>query len=384
MNFRLYLVALGTFTIATDAFVIAGILPEIAQSFHVTIGTAGQLITVYSLIYGFGAPLLAALLAPFSRQHVLIGALFGFSLANIASALAPSFGFLIGCRILAGVCAAVVSPTAYALAATLASDNTRGRALALMGFGSSAATVVGVPLGTWIGQTLGWSVTFGLIAGLSALAGMVLSLVGIPKIPTSSTVSLKARFSLMVHPLLVLALLPTLFWSMAHFTLYTYVAPFLQQTTHSRNVSSLLLIWGAGNVVGNWLGGYVADHIGSGRTIVLSLFALVIALSLLPTTSAFLLGTLVLLFLWGVAVWTAWPALQNRLHDRSPHLASQVLALNGSIDILGGAAGAGVGGLIVSTFPIQTLAWSGGAFALAALLFFFLSKRCDQMKTRSS
>ncbi|WP_165423178.1 MFS transporter [Ktedonosporobacter rubrisoli] len=244
MNFRIYLVALGTFTIATDAFVIAGILPEMAQSFHVTIGTAGQLVTVYSLLYGFGAPLLAAVLAPFSRKHVLTSALGGFSLANVASALAPSFSFMIGCRILAGVCAAVVSPTAYALAATLASDNTRGRALAMVGFGSSAATVVGVPLGTWVGQALGWSVTFGLIAGLSSLAGVILSLVGIPSIPTSSTIGLRARFSLMVHPLLVLALLPTLFWSMAHFTLYTYVAPFLQQMTHSRNVSSFLLVWG--------------------------------------------------------------------------------------------------------------------------------------------
>ncbi len=378
MNFRIYLVALGTFAIATDAFVIAGILPEIAQSFHVTIGTAGQLVTVYSLLYGFGAPVLAAVLAPFSRKHILIGALFGFSLANVASALAPSFGFLIGCRILAGVCAAVVSPTAYALAATLASDNARGRALAMVGFGSSAATVVGVPLGAWIGQTLGWPVTFSLVAGLSALAGVTLSLVGIPSIPIPSTISLGARFSLMVHPLLVLALFPTFFWSMAHFTLYTYVALFLQQTTHSRNVSSFLLIWGAGSVVGNWLGGYVADHIGSGRTIVVSLFTLAVALSLLPTTAAFLPGTVVLLFLWGMAVWTAWPALQNRLHNRLPHLASQVLALNGSIDILGGAAGAGVGGLIVSTLPVQILAWSGGAFALVALLSFSLSTWCDQ------
>ncbi|WP_165423177.1 MFS transporter [Ktedonosporobacter rubrisoli] len=130
------------------------------------------------------------------------------------------------------------------------------------------------------------------------------------------------------------------------------------------------------------MGGYVADHIGSGRTIVVSLFTLAIALSLLPTTSAFLLGTLVLLFFWGVAVWTAWPALQNRLHNRSPHLASQVLALNGSIDILGGAGGAGVGGLIVSTFPVQILAWSGGAFALVALLSFLLSTWCDQVRKK--
>jgi DHA1 family inner membrane transport protein len=383
VNFRIYLVALGTFAIATDAFVIAGILPAIARSFHVTVGTAGQLVTIYALLYGFGAPLLAALLAPFSRQHVLIGALFGFSLANIASALAPSFGFLIGCRILAGVCAAVVSPTSYALAATLATDTTRGRALARIGFGSSTATVIGVPLGTWIGQVLGWPVTFGLIAVIAVLAAIILSLVGVPSISTPSTISLGARFSLMLHPLLVLALLPTLFWSMAHFTLYTYVAPFLQQTTHDANISTLLLIWGAGNVVGNWLGGYIVDLVGSGRAIAVSLLVLAVTLSLLPTTSTFLPGTIALLFLWGVAVWTTWPALQNRLHQRSPHLASQALALNGSIDILGNAAGAGVGGLIVSTLPVQALAWSGGAFAFVALFSFLLSQWCDQISKKA-
>jgi DHA1 family inner membrane transport protein len=197
VNFRIYVVALGTFAIATDAFVIAGILPEMAQSFHVTLSTAGQLVTVYSLIYGLGAPLLAAFLAPFSRQLVLISALLGFSLANVAAALAPSFAFLVGCRILAGACAAIVSPTAYALAATLAPDNKRGQALAMIGFGSSAATIVGVPLGTLLGQSLGWPLTFGLIAGLAALAGIVLRLVGIPgNVVAPTTVGLKDRLSL--------------------------------------------------------------------------------------------------------------------------------------------------------------------------------------------
>jgi len=277
----------------------------------------------------------------------------------------------------------VVSPTSYALAAALATDTTRGRALAIVGFGSSTATVIGVPTGTWIGQVLGWPVTFDLIAGLSVLAAAILGLVGIPSIPTSSTISPGARFSLMLHPLLVLALLPTLFWSMAHFTLYTYVVPFLQQTNHDVNISTLLLIWGAGNVVGNWLGGYIVDLVGSGHAIAVSLFVLAATLSLLPTTSTFLPGTIALLFLWGVAVWTTWPALQNRLHQRSPHLASQVLALNGSIDILGNAAGAGVGGLIVSALPVQALAWSGGAFALVALLSFLLSQWCDQIRRKA-
>ncbi|HZR42619.1 MAG TPA: MFS transporter, partial [Ktedonobacteraceae bacterium] len=129
MNPRIYLCVLATFAINTDNFAIAGILLEISRSFHVPLGIAGQLVTVYALTYGLGAPLLAVFLASFSSRWVLIAALLGFSLTNAASALAPSFGFLIGCRILAGACAAIVSPASYALAATLASDAKRGLAL---------------------------------------------------------------------------------------------------------------------------------------------------------------------------------------------------------------------------------------------------------------
>jgi len=373
VNPRIYLCVLATFAINTDNFAIAGILLEISRSFHVPLGIAGQLVTVYALTYGLGAPLLAVFLASFSSRWVLIAALLGFSLTNAASALAPSFGFLIGCRILAGACAAIVSPASYALAATLASDAKRGLALALIGAGSSAATIVGLPVGAWIGQTLGWPLTFGLIAGLSTVASTVLGLIGIPSIPAIPGIGLLARFSLMVQPRLVLALLPTLFWSLAHFLVYTYVVPLLQVSTHMENVSGMILVWGIGSVIGNWLGGYLVDHIGSARTLLSSLFLLAITLSLLPILSIALPMTMGLLFLWGVAVWATWPALQHRLHHHYPQSASQVLALNASLDFLGSAAGAGAGGLLLSTFPIQALAWFGGTTALIALIFVLLS-----------
>ena len=382
MNGRIYLVVLAAFAINIDNFAMAGILPEVAQGFHLLPGVAGQLVTVYALTYGFGAPVLAALLAPFSTRRILIGALFGFSLANAAAAIAPTFGFLLGCRVLAGLCAALISPASYALVASLVADETRGRALALVSFGSSAATIVGLPLGAWIGQTLGWSLTFGLVTGLALLVVIALGLVGIPNPSLPAVISLRARFALMVQPWLVLALIPTFFWSLAHFVVYTYIIPFLHSTMHSENVGSLMLIWGVGSVLGNWLGGYLVDRIGSAFTIVGSLLLLAVSLSLLALLSAWLPAVIVLLFLWGVAVWATWPALQAYLHNRAPHLASQLLALNASFDFLGSAAGAGVGGIIVTVLPIRSLGWCGGAFALTAFLCFLCSMRSEQAAPR--
>lgn len=377
MNPRIYLVVLAAFAINIDNFAMAGILPEIAQSFHVTLGVAGQLVTVYALTYGFGAPLLAALLAPLSSRHILMGALFSFSLANAIAAISPTFSFLLGCRILAGVCAALISPAAYALAAALALDGKRGRALALVGSGSSAATIVGLPLGAWIGQTIGWPLTFCLVSCLSIVAVLMLGLVGIPNLSLPVTVGLRARFSLMVQSSLVLALLPTFFWSLAHFVMYTYVVPLLHFTIHNASavsVSWLILIWGIGSVLGNGLGGYLVDHIGSARTIIGSFLLLAASLCLLPLLSFLLPVAVALLFLWGIAVWSAWPALQAYLHNRFPQMTGQVLALNASFDFLGSAAGAGLGGLVITFLPIQTIGWFGSAFALVALVLFILSR----------
>src|SRR5215469_318373 len=174
VNLRIYLLAVGTFALGTDLFVIAGVLPSIAQDRSVSIDTAGLLVTVFSLVYGFGAPVLAATTSHISRQKLLLIVLLGFSVANLLSAISPTFPILMLTRIIAACFAALYTPAATAVAAALASPERRGQALAIVLGGLTAATVLGVPIGTALGKYFGWRAPFLFVAALGMLAFVML------------------------------------------------------------------------------------------------------------------------------------------------------------------------------------------------------------------
>lgn len=246
MNPRIYLLALGTLALGTDVFVMAGVLPAIAHDRNVSVETAGLLVTVFSLVYGFGAPFLAMLTSQMSRRTLLLAVLLGFCATNILSALAPTFPLMLATRVLAACFAALYTPTASAVAATVVSPQQRGQALATVLGGLTLSTVLGVPAGTWVGLHLGWPFTFILVAILAGIAFLSLLFVGVPPVATPPTISLKARLTPLTQPLLLLALLPTALWTLGGFTIYTYINPFFQQTTHVTDPSILLLLYGIG------------------------------------------------------------------------------------------------------------------------------------------
>src|SRR5713226_656644 len=224
INPRIILLALGMFALGTDAFIVAGVLPVIAHETGVTEGLVGQLITVFALTYGLGAPVLAALTAHWPRNSVLIGALGLLGLANLASALSPSFPLLVLTRILAGCFAATYTPLAFAVGIELAPPAKRGQALALVVSGLNVATVLGAPLGTWIGEHFGWRLSFTLVAGLAEIAFLFLVICGLPKLATLAPLSLKERLRPITHPRVVLVLLPALLWNVGVYVMYPYIA----------------------------------------------------------------------------------------------------------------------------------------------------------------
>ena len=169
---RIWLLAIGTFAVGTDAFVIAGILPQLADAFGVGVEAAGLIVSTYSLTYGVGTPLLAAFVARWPRHRVVLATLGAFAAVNVCCALAPGYGYLIVLKVAAGICAAIYTPTAYALAASATGPEKRGAALAAVAIGLSAASVFGVPLGTWVGHHAGWHATFWMIAAIT-LAGVL-------------------------------------------------------------------------------------------------------------------------------------------------------------------------------------------------------------------
>ncbi len=380
---RIFLLALSMFALGTDAFVIAGVLPVIAKELQVTNSLAGQLVTVFSFTYGFGAPVLAAIAGRWSRNRVLLGALGAFSLFNLASALAPSFAILLLTRILVGCCAALFGPLAYTVGTSLAPAEKRGRALALVASGLTISTALGLPLGTWLGEQFGWRFSFGLVTLLAGIAFTALLFGRLPAGEQLPVLSLRARLAPMKEPRLLLALLPALVWNTGLYVVYTYIAPLLQQNLHVTDVSFLLFFFGLGPVLGNWLSGRLVDRVGSTRPILVSLAALVVVVPLVALLTRSVPVALLLLFLWGLCVPLLFTPQQHRLLRLAPEHANVILALNNSTFYLGIAGGAALGGAALRIVEITQLGWLGAGCILLALALFLLSMRLSARKTVS-
>ena len=377
MNQRIYILAFGAFAFGTDVFVIAGVLPVIAHDKGVSINTAGLLITVFSLVFSLGAPFLAVFTNQVSRQKLLLGVLLCFGLANILSALSPTFLFLLVTRVLAACCAALYMPNASVVASIVAPAEQRGKALGTVLGGFTIATVLGVPVGTWIGVHIGWQATFLFVVVITLIVFLALLLLGLPHAEIPAAPSLRMRLAPLGNPRILLALLPSFFWTGASFIIYTFIALVLRQTTHIADPSGLLLIYGGGLVIGNWLGGHAADRFGVSRPIVVGLLFLIAASLALPFTATTLPGAIFTLGLWGVAGFTMAAPQQHRLLSLAAGLPAIILALSSSVAYLGIATGSGLGSIVLSLThgSITMLCLAGAAFAALALLNYWLSVR---------
>ncbi len=265
MNPRVLTLTAGNFAVGTGGLVLAGILPLIARDTGVAITTAGQLVTVFALTYAVGAPVLATLTAAAPRRALMIAALLIFAAGNGLAAVAPDFGALTLARVVAALGAAMFTPTASAVAVALVPREQRGRALALVIAGLSVATVLGVPLGTLLGQRFGWRLTFAFVAlsGVLAAAGVRVLL---PTVATPPAAGLRTRLALLRQGAVVGALAVTMLVTTGQFAVYTYLASLLEEVTGlgEGGVSAMLLLFGAASVVGSVLGGWGTDRWGGG------------------------------------------------------------------------------------------------------------------------
>lgn len=252
MDRRLLMLSLGMFAIGTDNFVVAGILPAVADSLHTTVSLAGQMVTVYALSYALMAPVMAAAAGSWSRKTLLISALGIFIVGNVTTALATDLTTVLISRALAGLGAAMFAPTAVGVAAVLGDPARRGRALATVTAGLAAATALGSPVGTFIGGLGGWRSTLWFVAGLGAV-----SLAGIGAllhdIPQPVRVNLRDRLAPLGNRRVALILLTSLFAFGGFLMVYTYAGLVLLPVTggDARTLAGLLLVWGIAATAGN-------------------------------------------------------------------------------------------------------------------------------------
>ncbi|MUH89750.1 MFS transporter [Pseudomonas aeruginosa] len=353
-----WLLAGLAFVVGTVELVVAGVLDELAASFAVSQGRTGLLMSLYALVYALLGPLLVYLSAGIERRRLLAGALLAFVGANLASAAAPSFALLLASRLLVAASASVIVVVA----------------IGLVFAGIVASLVLGVPLGTLIGEFWGWRSLFLLLAGV-ALLGLPLLLRLLPAIPGAPGIAPAEQLRALARGRVPFAHLASLLQMTGQFTVYTYIVPFLvgSMALDKPTISLVLLVYGGGGILGALLGGRAADRWPGPATFVAFLLLHALALVLLPFATGglpLLLGAVVF---WCVFNMAPGPAIQKYLVELSPDTAAIQISLNTSAIQLGVALGAFIGAILVDQVAVRALPWWGAALILGAAACGWLS-----------
>lgn len=349
---RTLVLALGTFAVGTDAFVLAGFLPDLAASLHTSTARAGQAVTVFAAAYAIASPLVATLTARLPRRALLVTALAVLAIANAASALAPNLPLLLASRVLAAGGAAGYTPTAGAVSAALVRPEMRARALSVVVGGLTVATALGVPLGDAIGSVMGWRAALGLVAALclvTAIAAAVL----MPSLPGSAPVPVSARIAALRRPGVATVLPLTVLGMAAAYTVYAYAIPALHALGIAHGATAWILsAYGLGAIGGNLAAGIAADRLGPTRVLIagyMLMAATMAAFAVLAAAHVQVPALVALLAIaWGASTWCQTPPQQHRLFTAAPAEAPLLMALNASAIYVGIGVGTASGGLLIS------------------------------------
>lgn len=376
LNSGLIALSIGAFGIGVTEFAPMGLLPVIATDLGVSIPTAGLLISAYALGVMIGAPLMTLTTGRVPRRTLLILLAGIFTLGNLLAAVSTGYGMLLAARIVTSLNHGAFFGVGSIVAASLVPPERRAGAVAAMFMGLTVATIVGVPLATWAGEHLGWRTAFWGIAGLGVATMAALRLT-LPGLPAPKGGDALAELRVLTRGQVLGALALTVIGSSAMFTVFTYIAPILREATHATLgfVTAMLVTYGVGLTVGNWLGGRFADR-SVDRTLIVTLGGLTVILIAFALSMSHVAPTPVIIFLWGVASFALVPPLQVRVMTaaaEAPNLASSV---NIGAFNLGNAIGAALGGgVIASGLGYPAVALAGAATSAIGLVAVLIAAR---------
>ena len=376
MDRNLLFFALGMFALGTDNFVIAGILPEVVHSYHVSIGAAGQMTTVYAITVALMAPTIAALAAHVPRKTLLLSSLAVFVIANLGTALAPTYGLALATRALAGLGAAMFAPAATSAAASMVAPERRGFALSVLLAGMTVSTALGAPIGTVIGGLGDWRWTMVFVASLAGISGFGL-LAFVTHIPLPPPLSLSKRLAPLADARVGWTLATTFLFFCAVVTLYTYFTVVFDRVLggNSTLLAGMLVVWGAAGTVSNLTVGRLVDSAGS-RKVLLALMAVVLVdFLLLPWTGAMLWTAVLAVLIWGGCGWAILVPQQHRLVSIAPLIAAILLGLNSSATSLGSTAAGLVGAAGIKMLDGHKLGFIAAALVAGAMVASELAAR---------
>ena len=363
----LWALLFGNFVIGTGVMIVPGTLNEISTSLNVSVATAGQLISASALMMCIGAPLCAAVVAGWDRRRLLALSMLWYGVLHLLCTAMPSFGTLLPMRVLAVISPAIFTPQAAACVGLLVPPEQRGRAITFVFLGWSVASVLGMPLGAFIGGTLGWQSAFAAV-GLLSLASAWWVWRAMPDGIKPPALSLAAWRETLRSRALMLCIAVTALYSAGQFVLFSYFAPYYKQMVNiTPGQLSLLFMWfGAFGFIGNMLMSRNIDRIGAHRAVMVGIGLMALSLLLWPLGTTLLLAALVSIP-WALGCFSSNSAQQARLVGIAPALAAGSIALNSSAMYAGQAIGAASGGALIAQGRMDMLHWAGFASLVLAM-----------------
>lgn len=384
MPLALWALTLSAFAIGTTEFVIVGLLPVIAADLAVSLPSAGLLVSLYALGVAIGAPVLTALSSKMPRKALLIGLMALFTVGNLLGAMAPDYYSLMLARVLTGMAHGVFFSIGSTIATSLVPKEKAASAIALMFTGLTVALVTGVPLGTFVGQYLGWQAVFYAVAALGFIA-MIGSAILVPNnLPQQKSATFAEQLQVLTEPRLLMVYAKTALGYGGSFIAFTYLAAILQDVSgfSTDHIALLMLLYGVSVAVGNIWGGKLADKKGPIAALKLIFLGLAAVLLLLSFTAPHPALAALTVLLWGAVAFGNVPGLQlyvvRQAEIYTPKAVDVASGLNIAAFNLGIAFGAWAGGLVVSQFGLMYTPWIGALIVLLAYGLTHISGKLDQ------
>lgn len=382
----IYVLALAVFLIGTIEYIITGVIEMIALDLGVSTSEAGLLVTVFALAAAIVSPMLITLTINADRKKLLITTLGVFIVSNGVMLADLAYETLLWIRVIQGASGGMATVVAMAVATRLVEKEKRGNAIGIILMGLSSALVLGVPIGTFFSEMFGWRVLFILIGVLSVLPLLVIYK-KVPAIKEEEKITLVMQLFVLRNPTILIALVITLFYVGGYATLFTYITPFLQETSSltMTEISGVLFLAGICSFVGSRVGGQLADAKGSKFTILLGLLLQGVTLLLFALAGVHLLVFILILMMFMLSTWSISPAQQLYLVNLAPRNPDIALSVNTSFIQFGFALGSASGGLVIRSTSVLYLNWLGfAAVSIALLLAILLFHKMSSSRTKTS